>query len=342
MRQLLFFLVLLASFLGAQEGPNLTAPPSQRPVQVECGIFLLDLVSIIDKEETFVADVNFSFAWYDSRLGYTPQGKDDIKVFLDIGAEDQLKKMWWPQVEFLNAGKIENVDRSLFIYPNGKVEYHIGFTGSFRSHLDLTQFPFDKQTLQIKVDSFLWNKNIVEFVPSAEFASFQNLGADIHNDEKIIDTSVSMELNKGVKLTQFGGSDEFSTIVASITIARKPGFFLYQLFVPLFLIMGISCTVFFASRSDYIEVVALSLTSFLVFLAAKFTLNQDLPRVGYMTVIDKAFLVAYLSLGASVVLCTLREVYNNKGKPWADKILSYASWMVPLAFILAIFWIFLR
>ncbi|MBS0616316.1 MAG: hypothetical protein JSR58_07195 [Verrucomicrobia bacterium] len=341
MRKLLFVLLLLFAARIHSEEVNITTPPVDLPVRVECSFYLLDLVSILDKEESFSADIYFSCDWKDTRLSFTPTEGQTAKVFLDESALDMLKTIWWPQIEFINAGKLDYTEHALFIYPDGKVEYNIALTGIFRSHLDLTKFPFDFQSLPIKIDSFLWNKNIVELAAAPAEVGFRNRGAHVHNDQKIVDIQVSTEITKGLRLKNFGNSDEFSTYVATISIERKSGFFVYQLFIPLFLVMGISCTVFFAYRSDFMQTIGISLASFLVFLAAKFTLNQDLPRVGYMTVIDKAFLVAYLSIGVSVVVCTLREIYGSKGKEWANRLSFHASWVVPLAFIVSIIWIFL-
>ena len=339
--RLLFFILFFAALHVHGQEAYLATPPKERPVRVECGIFLVDLVAILDKEESFVADIYFSCGWDDPRLSYAAKTEEDIKVFLGDSAQDELKKIWWPQIEFFNAGPVDHTEQALFIYPSGRVEYHQGLTGSFRTHLDLTRFPFDIQRLEIMVDSFLWNKDLVELVPGEQTSPYTNVGSHIHNDEKIIDMQVKTGVIKGLRLKKFGNSDEYSTYVATFLVERKPGFFVYQLFVPLFLIMGISCTVFFAYKSDFMQTIGISLASFLVFLAAKFTLNQDLPRVGYMTVIDQAFLVAYLTIGVSVIVCTLREVYGSRGKEWANRLSFHASWAVPLAFIIAIVWIFM-
>ena len=341
MRFVFFILVSFITFHLHAENVNLISPPAVRPVRVDCNFFLVDIVSILEKEETFVADIYFSCQWDDPRLSYTSVAGAEPKIFLDEKAQDQLKEMWWPQIEFLNAGNIIYDERSLFIHPDGRVEYYVALTGSFRTHLDLTRFPFDRQVLEIKIDSFLWNKNVVELVPATENTGFRNIGNHIHNDEKIADIKIKTELTKGLQLHGFGDSDEYSTYVASIVVERKPGFFIYQLFVPLFSIMGISCTVFFAYKSDYMQIVAISIASFLVFLAAKFTLNADLPRVGYMTVIDKAFLVSYITIGLQILICTLREIYGTRGKEWANRLCFHGAWVVPLVYTSIIIWIFM-
>ncbi len=316
------------------------SPPLPLPVKVETSFYLLNFESIREKEEIFTADVYFKFKWKDPRLSFTPEPGEGVKTYLEEGAVAQLNLIWWPQIEFLNSGSPTYNNRALFIYPDGMVEYYISITGDFRTHLDLSHFPFDRQPLKIMIDSFLWNKDICEFVPTPAIDHPDSAITQIHDKLGILSIKESVETTQGLNIIQTGESAEYSTYIVTITTQRISGFFILQVFIPLILVFGISCAVFFSYKEPFLDRIMLSLTSLLVFLAAKFTINQDLPQIGYMTIIDKAFLVAYISLGISVIMSILEKVIGNTNPERSVRIEKHARWIVPLLFVIAIILIF--
>ena len=72
--------------------------------------------------------------------------------------------MWWPAFEFVNTAGPAVTNRALEISPDGTVRYLLGMTSEFRANLDLRRFPFDRQTLEVRVESFLWDDGDMMFV----------------------------------------------------------------------------------------------------------------------------------------------------------------------------------
>jgi hypothetical protein len=316
-----------------------TSPPQELPIVVEVNFSLLNLENIHEKEETFTVDAYFIFKWEDPRLIFSPEQGQTVKVYLEDSATGQLSKIWWPQIEFVNSANVIYNNRALFIFPNGKVEYYISITGDFRTHLDLSRFPFDRQPLRIMVDSFLWNSDVLLFRIPGKINELDEAHG-IHDELGIIKIKESIILTEGLNVSQLGNTNEYSTFMVTITTKRVSGFYIFQVFIPLILVFGISCTVFFSYKEPFLDRIMLSLTSLLVFLAAKFTINQDLPQIGYMTIIDKAFLAAYICLGLSVIASVVEKVVGDTDPERALKIEKHVRWIVPLLFILAVLWIF--
>ena len=109
-------------------------PPSKPPVEVTVGFFLANLSGAAERSETFEADLYLTFRWYDPRLAFDGT---EPKRFLEEAAVDQLQKMWWPQLEFVNTGAPDVANRALDIAPDGSVSYKLAVTATFRSDLDL-------------------------------------------------------------------------------------------------------------------------------------------------------------------------------------------------------------
>ncbi len=329
-------LVFSLTFLEA----SITAPPPSLPVKIRTSFTLLNLNSIDEKHQSFNADVTFTFIWKDERLAFTAQDGQNFQIFLEDAAIQQLEKIWRPQLEWLNASSLNYNNRTLMINKDGVVRYDIGLNGDFITALNFENFPFDKQTLEIKLDSFLWSENVLVFVPTQHGEIPLDIETNLHTDLKILNARaiVETETSTGLSLFEFESSDNYSTYTVQIHIARDPSFFIFQLLVPLFIIVGICCSVFFAYDAELLNKVTMNLTGFLVFLAAKFTLNQDLPRVGYMTVIDKTFLSAYFIISLSVIVCVVCQLFKTEEKNWAYKVNWNSRWAIPLIFFLLIAW----
>lgn len=334
--RLLWIIILCSLFTAGNAADSmLTAPPSKLPVKVETSFYLLHLVAVREKDESFEADCYFKFVWEDLRLSFEDERPDAVQVFLDQAVEDKLKQIWWPQMEFLNAATPQITNRALFIYKTGHVEYIIGLTGSFRSVMRFHKFPFDAQHLKILVDSFIWNDQIVQFIPFQEKA--RNLGESQRNDLTILEITTQEIKTEGFWLENLGKSNKYSTFEITINMVRKTGFYFYQIFVPLLLIIGIACTIYYASRRDpFLDLINVNLAVFFVFLATKFTINADLPHVAYMTKIDEAFLLTYILIGVGVIMATIREVYSSPERRWPDKLYYHCRWAVPLLFFLTL------
>ena len=159
-------LLLLPSTVSGEER---SLPPGERPVKVHAGFFLVNLSGVSERNETFDADLYLNFRWQDSRLafdGFEP------RRFLEDAAVGRLEEMWWPQLEFVNTAEPKITNRALEISPDGSVRYEIGMTSEFRTDLDLRRFPFDRQTLEVRIESFLWTDDQMVFSPDSTRIGF--------------------------------------------------------------------------------------------------------------------------------------------------------------------------
>ncbi len=142
---LLFCITVLLWFARLGTAAETSLPPGKPPVEVAAGFFLANLSAAAERSETFEADLYLSFRWHDPRLAFSGT---ESKRFLEDAATEQLKEMWWPQLEFINTGEPEVANRTLELSPDGAVQYKLSVTATFRSDLDLRRFPFDRERLR--------------------------------------------------------------------------------------------------------------------------------------------------------------------------------------------------
>ena len=242
-------------------------PPSKPPVEVTVGFFLANLSGAAERSETFEADLYLTFRWYDPRLAFDGT---EPKRFLEEAAVDQLQKMWWPQLEFVNTGAPDVANRALDIAPDGSVSYKLAVTATFRSDLDLRRFPFDRETLEVRIQSFTWMRDQMIFVPDPERTGFNPRSTH----EELTVRAVSSEVRQRA-LTGWTRAESYSEFAALIEVARRPTFYMWTVFAPVMLIFLISCTIFAVDIENFHDRIAIGLTALLACIAM---LQQSFKR----------------------------------------------------------------
>ncbi len=319
MRSCFLIFLLFATTALAQ----MSLPQEGLPVEVEAKFYLLSLSSLNEKAETFDADLYLQFSWKDQRLAHSePEGVS----FAEEGASEKLKEIWWPQIEFVNTSHPEITNTSLTIHPDGRAVLDYAVSATFRSNLNLKRFPFDEQTLDVRVQSFLYEaQNVVFKAPPGE-AGFQASGH--YEGFKIsgVDAKVVLqEANGWIK--------DFSEYRAEIHLRRDSAFYIWTVFGPVVLIFMICCTIYLMASEELADRVGICLTTLLACIATQFTLSFTLPQISYITIVDRLFMVTYAFTALNVCIAAL-ETFT--GTPTMQKRLLL-FFGIPLAYVAVIF-----
>jgi hypothetical protein len=307
-------------------------PPGDGVTTVTVGFYLLNLDLVDEKAKTFQADLYLEFSWQDDRMKH--DGTTEL-LFADDAVGEQFETMWWPQVEFVNSGKPEFTNESLEIFPNGRVKYTIGLTGTFRASLDLRRFPFDRQTLIVRLQSFLYDSSTLMFVPDDTTPGFEH----DNTFEELRVTGVSAE-SRIAALS--GRSDRYSEYIASIRVVRNWTFYLWTVFGPVVLIFLIACAIFLVPIELFADRVAICLTALLACIATHFAISFNLPHVGYLTVIDRLFVTTYGFAAVLVLVSGIELLLVHRHPTMRRRVNVVAAVSVPLGYLATVAMILLR
>ena len=302
-----------------------SSPPGPLPVRVETSFYLLNLTFVNERSETFDADIYVDFKWQDPRLAFTPTTKDGRKIYYEKEAEDKIEEIWWPEVEFVNAATPQVTNRTLIIHPDGTAEYHLGISATFRTNLNLRRFPFDRQELKIRLQSFLWDKNSVLFTTSAK--SCGHAAGDTFDDLIVTGVATSTD-TKSISYAK----EDYSEFDAVISARRDYFFYIWRVFFPAVLIMIISFSVYFMDTHDLYNRVNVGLTCLLACIATQFAISYNLPRISYLTPIDKLYMITYGCIALSVGVSLIESILHRKNHPHSKKCNRFALWFVPLLY----------
>lgn len=357
-------LLFVAQIAAAQSPPTSTALPagSQRvevqpegqlptqdltslplgkglPVMVRVGLYFQSITAFDDNEGAFTGTVDMRLRWEDPRLRYpaetTPRG---FQEYRGPKADQKLTEVWVPRVAFTNLKESPSYQTtSLRIFPSGWVEVMQRTTGQFTIPLDSSAFPFDKQTLGVKVTVRRETTGEASLVVLQEDIDFSRPAQDLSID------GWTPGLVNVKRYTQPGWYGEFhSGLVVGLTVARDSGKVVAPVFIPLLASLLIPLLAIWMNSTEEGEFVidAFELANIIVgglfaVIALNFTINAAYSSVatGDNTV-TRLFGLNYVTLGLGLTIVVLLYRYNVPmrlfGRYVQEQIFSYLSWAVPL------------
>ena len=106
--------------------------------------------------------------------------------------------------------------------------------------------------------------------------------------------------NKTRKIEQILTTGKFTRLITEFTFERSIGYYMYQIYIPAFLIVAISWTPFWLDRDDNHARVALGVTTVLTMTTLTTNTNDSVAKVSYIKAIDvylfMCFVMVFLSL----------------------------------------------
>ncbi|MEK7745759.1 MAG: hypothetical protein AAB576_03770 [Elusimicrobiota bacterium] len=267
--------------------PSLCAAPKS-PARVTVGAYIQDIQHLDLKSHSYYADLYLWFRWRDAALNPAAS------------------------FEFLNPYeswglmRAQDYEKPLLL-PNGEYYQVVRAQGWFSRKLPLYDYPLDRQTLVVELEDsgraaqdlvFIPDRRPIALNPSLQLPGF-------------LIGSPALVVEAYTYPTDFGDPREaprtvFSRVRVELPIARPMFPYAVKLILP------IVCVVFCASlmflfHPKYVDArVGIGITALLTIVALQITLNEDLPEVSYLVLMDKIYLGAYLFViaGLAVVVKT--------------------------------------
>ena len=321
-------------------------PKAEKPLKVHIGFTLSNITDVNEKEETIDFDAALILFWKDDRLAYEPSAygyPDDYElgdyseiprlIYQGDFSVKEIYNGWRPHMVLQNGiGDRVQSNISLGIWPDGTVAYGETFSAKAETPMDLRRFPFDNQKLQLFFQVFLYNQGQLVLVPDEDHAATwnQNIGiAQWENDgfqfsERTIDLTM---LN--------GRKQKKSEFVATVNIKRLPMHFLFSTILPLVVLVCLSWTVFWLDDEAVSNRINISFIGILSVVAYYFVIQNNIPNISYLTLIDAFIIVTFFFLAASVIVSLIVDKLNRAGKSQiGDKIDYRSRWVFPTSYLL--------
>ncbi len=311
---LLLATLVLAPVIGvapghAEESPGHAAEPPETPTVVEIGLYLIDITSLDQREETFGIELDVVTRWKDPRRGFDPEieGVDRL-VFRQDAARNLSAEGWWPELFITNTvGQMGMGMRRSTVYPDGTVMNRARIEATLRAPLDFRGFPFDNQVLPIHVESYGFPSDELVLEIEEDFSGFDPEFEMPEWDLTGADGVISDQLR-----VQEGR--DFSHLLATLEVKRMSGYYLWKVLLPLIVITMISWVVFWMSDDFLGRRAGVSATGMLTVIAYQFVIADSLPRFPYLTVLDRILLITLVFIAMTMLVNLVTSRMDQDGR----------------------------
>ncbi|KAK7116118.1 hypothetical protein V1264_001857 [Littorina saxatilis] len=244
-------------------------------------VVFLKIGEIDTLKEQFRAEVFVQARWREPAL-------DHCRNVEDI----QWKALWNPQLQLENA--MDDPQPSVWhdLSVNEAGESYVlekrRVKADFAENLELQSFPFDMQHLSVLITSRL-SDSCLELIEDDSELSSVNLLSFV--DEQEWDVRNIVEAIAEVRSREFSSvKHKFPMITVRTYAIRRAGFFVWNVLAIMVLISSLSLCTFAVERTLPQNRLQLSFTLVLTGIAFKFVVGQSLPKISYLTILDKYIL----------------------------------------------------
>ena len=314
------FLVIALCYICPALAEDMQHVPPAKPVLVKVGFYLTDITHINEPNETISFMGNLRMQWRDPRLA----GR--YRVYVDQKAQKKFDEIWHPHLKFKNErGDRSTIAKHLVIESNGTVTVHEWVRSKVRTFLNYRKFPFDTQQIVFAVEPFSYPTTEVKLVDWKMHSGVTNKTYLTEWYLNKVQTEVKSEPSK----PKVGHYSSYNLVV---TYERASLYYLWQVIVPMILIVLLSFGVFWMLDQPLVNRVAISLTAILAIVVFQWRIFSKLPHVGYHTFLDVLMLFSFIVACMTVLVATSIHSYTQQERSWALRL----RWIFPTGFVLGL------
>jgi hypothetical protein len=268
--------------------------------KITLGVQVVDVTNIDDVNQSINVDFIVRQTWTDSRM------------IPFEGCKFTLEKVWTPHIDIVNSGHLWTRLRDYVeVFQFGRVQYMQRYHGAVVFPYQAHRFPFDKHEISLSFLSLEYGRPEVVLVNDDKFTG------RTPNDFNVADWSIGTVL-AFVQTTYLDAAErDHSQLNITLTAQRRTSYFFWKVMVPLTLIVAMSWM--------------LTLIAFL------FATQAIVPRLNYLTIMDKFVLGSTILVFLALVEAVMTAYFIAKEREaLAVRMDRYCRAIFPAAFAVMI------
>ncbi|MCC5792182.1 MAG: hypothetical protein JJT82_06175 [Legionellaceae bacterium] len=282
--------------------------------EVGIAVYVDDVTSIKPSEELFILEITQHLRWQSGHRSATDQ------YYYGPQVDAVLSEIKAPYYQILHLrGAIDSKYKALRIQADGMADYQESMGVQIETEMDMHRFPFDTQKLELLIMPY---------------------GSSPYHDHLYL-LSDKVGINKNAHLAEWKINRIHSHILSQqppmyqllIHYQRLPTFYIYKIFIPMLLIMGISYAVLWMPNQPAINRLAVVITTMLTIVAFQWAASEQIPAVSYITAFHMLLLFFYLLIAGEAILITLSERLTKRD---AYRLMYGACWLYPIIIVVGI------
>ena len=177
----------------------------------------------------------------------------------------------------------------------------------FRQNFDFKRFPFDKQVIKIKIDPIEESTKLPEENPQHGHAAISFITPTVSAFENLINYKnnnylkewevISADFKSELKVEKLNKNihEKYTNLlILEIVIKRYWEQYLFKIIIPVFLILSVAWFVLWIPTREFETRLTTSMVALLSLIAYNFVFADDVPKLNYLTALDKYILLSYI------------------------------------------------
>lgn len=267
--------------------PDERPDPAGVPTLITASFVVADFLGVDDVNQQLDLDMVGYFSWKDKRLAELE------------GCRFSINEVWFPPIIIFNSSDLRvsrrNAREQIAVGPDSTVTYTNRFTGLISSYHNLRRFPFDKHDFEIRLGSIERGVDVLQFVADSEntWIADDRLnieGWDVKGVSLSTRTTVLPHHNR-----------EVSVMTLIISAARNGEYYVYRVMFLLAFVVAMSWVIFWVPPNRFEFQIGIGATSMLTVIAFNLAIANNLPRLGYLTILDRVLIWSIFLVFLSIV-----------------------------------------
>jgi hypothetical protein len=305
------------SVLVDEPKPELERPTVWgEPTEVQIAIYVIDVDEVDSADQSFAASVYFDARWKNPFLRHKGPGPM-LRGLTDV---------WNPRLTIIGQQAAwKSYPEAVEIEPDGTVICRQKIWGRFSQPLKLQDFPFDQQELSVQIVAAGLLEEHIKMVPLVNEAGNSSGIAPKFSlpDFDVLDWNASSAPYYPVP-----GRAGVAGYELKISIDRQPTYYILKVIIPLCLIVVMSWLPRWINPDETGTNIGISTSAFLTLVAYLFAVTVLLPRVSYITRLDRFILLSTLTVFAGLIQTVANTFLIQKGRTMLAERLDRGSRIV--------------
>eukprot|EP01062_Namystynia_karyoxenos_P076483 TRINITY_DN750_c0_g1_i2.p1 TRINITY_DN750_c0_g1~~TRINITY_DN750_c0_g1_i2.p1 ORF type:complete len:592 (+),score=149.28 TRINITY_DN750_c0_g1_i2:77-1852(+) len=254
------------------------------------------ITGLSEKTQEYGLNFYFRQMWQDSRLQWDPDEFDNITELTHVPSQ----ALWTPDTFFVSANRAESFEEFTIVKYDGSVAWSARFLVTFFCSMDFQYYPFDVQNCTCHLESYGYSPDVLVLEPAEEDTRPWNVGLDVSEvDVKRVGVYMLTGLNFRGGMVRYH-TLYFSRVTWGLTFSRSWSRYLLTTFVPLWLVVALSCIGSWISPDAAPARVAMGITTVLVLITLMYTLTRSLPETNKATAMDMYFVLCIVVVAGNM------------------------------------------
>lgn len=227
--------------------------------------------------------------------------------------------LWHPEIEFVNIVKNDLENREINIafhfniYGDDFEEFYITIKdegiATFTTKFNLKAFPFDSHILDFTYADTKSSVSAVEIT----YDNYATLPINDKIKSKILEWSVPGDFAEYESIKYYDKYDyEYDGIKTFFKIERNSSYYLFKVIAPIILILIVCWSVFWLRTEQIESRLTVSIVCLLTLIAYNFVIDENIPKLAYLTAMDQIILSSYFFASVSTILSIYLASLNDK------------------------------